>query len=237
VTGFHVWATTALGRQANRGGDGEVELGGLTAGDWNLRVEAPGFESVTRTATLAPGCEPLLFVLSEKGSVVDAAGRAVQGAAVFVVGRWDNEQASTEEQGQFEVRVSPGEVALRPRLPDGLISDAARVRVERRGERRGRSCARAGLPSRGASARRRGASGERGPCPDRTCFQRTLRVGPDGLYRFDALMPGEWSVGLAKVEMDPSWSTSSMFETPAIFEPNCTVRAGRVTRVDLERTP
>lgn len=64
---------------------------------------------------------------------------------------------------------------------------------------------------------------------------RTLRVGPDGFFRFDALMPGEWSVELVATEIDPSSSTSSMFETPRAFEPNCTIRAGRVTRFDLER--
>jgi RNA polymerase sigma-70 factor (ECF subfamily) len=64
---------------------------------------------------------------------------------------------------------------------------------------------------------------------------RTRRVGPDGLYRFDALVPGEWSVELVTAEIDPSSSTSSRSSRPAAFDPNCTIRAGRVTRFDLER--
>jgi len=59
------------------------------------------------------------------------------------------------------------------------------------------------------------------------------RVGPDGLYRFDHLTPGEWEV--RRLDEDIVAGNSSSTTTRGEFRPNwsCTVRDGAVTTHDL----
>jgi hypothetical protein len=130
---FHAWVSASDGRRLNAGGNGEVEMEGFTAGDWNFSVGAPGFEDEARTVTLVPGSAPLLFELSAegriRGRVVDAEGRGVHGADVFLETRWDGQQFDTDEEGLFEVSVPSGDITVRARLAGSGISDRVEVRV------------------------------------------------------------------------------------------------------------
>jgi hypothetical protein len=65
-------------------------------------------------------------------------------------------------------------------------------------------------------------------------FARTLRVGPDGAFSFDHLMPGRWNVSRRSEELDPlsssmSWGGEGSSEVPW----NCEVVEGRTTKFDL----
>ena len=67
---------------------------------------------------------------------------------------------------------------------------------------------------------------------------RTLRVGPDGTFRFEGLIPGPWRVELRDAEFletqrSISTRTGGRIETFAL-EPNCTVHEGQTTRFDLD---
>lgn len=63
---------------------------------------------------------------------------------------------------------------------------------------------------------------------------RTLRAGPEGRFRFDALAPGPWQVLRQDAEIDPSSTTTMSTDEPHEIEWSCTVEAGRTTRYDLD---
>jgi hypothetical protein len=130
---FHAWTSGPDGRRANVGGNGQAVLEGLVAGDWSFNVGAPGFEDVNRTVPLTPGCGPLEFELTAEGTlrgrVVDAEGRGVQGADVFLENRWDGHEDDTDEEGHFEIRSPSGDVRVRARFAGTSISDPVTVHV------------------------------------------------------------------------------------------------------------
>jgi hypothetical protein len=65
---------------------------------------------------------------------------------------------------------------------------------------------------------------------------RTVRVGPDGSYRFEGLTPGSWQVVRSDHEIDPSTSSSSFTSgedvAPVVWD--CTVFEGETTVHDLD---
>jgi RNA polymerase sigma factor (sigma-70 family) len=64
---------------------------------------------------------------------------------------------------------------------------------------------------------------------------RTLRVGADGTFRFDALTPGGWTVRRSDFELDPAGGTGiSLREGDPEFPADVHVVAGEVTRFDLD---
>jgi RNA polymerase sigma-70 factor (ECF subfamily) len=67
-------------------------------------------------------------------------------------------------------------------------------------------------------------------------FSRTQRVGPDGAYRFEHLMPGRWNVTSVDEEIDPHSSSSTWNGDERPEMPwNCEVLEGKTTRFDLGR--
>ncbi len=65
---------------------------------------------------------------------------------------------------------------------------------------------------------------------------RTLRVGPDGAYRFERLTPGPWSVIECREEIQPGMTVTNTSDRPRgapEIEWTCDVQAGRTTRYDL----
>ncbi|HET6203233.1 MAG TPA: sigma-70 family RNA polymerase sigma factor [Planctomycetota bacterium] len=68
---------------------------------------------------------------------------------------------------------------------------------------------------------------------------RTLRVGPDGLFRFERLTPGRWHVFRSAVESPPLGQVASNTVRPGIRTDipwNCLAEDGRATRFDLDLT-
>lgn len=63
---------------------------------------------------------------------------------------------------------------------------------------------------------------------------RTLRVGPDGFFRFDHLMPGSWKVQRCEDEPNPSSTTVGTSSDPHEIRWSCTVEVSRTTRFDLD---
>ncbi|MBI5433253.1 MAG: carboxypeptidase regulatory-like domain-containing protein [Planctomycetes bacterium] len=65
---------------------------------------------------------------------------------------------------------------------------------------------------------------------------QSMRVGSDGSFRFEHLMPGRWLVKRCDAEISPhSTSTSTQRGTsPSGLPWNCVVREGEVTRFDLD---
>lgn len=63
---------------------------------------------------------------------------------------------------------------------------------------------------------------------------RTLRVGPQGRFRFDHLAPGRWQVLRREAELDLSTTTVATSQEPVEIDWNCTVAAGRTTHFDLD---
>jgi RNA polymerase sigma factor (sigma-70 family) len=63
----------------------------------------------------------------------------------------------------------------------------------------------------------------------------TRRIGADGHFRFEHLIPGPWQVRITDREIDPrsSESMSDGFQSPHVIEPDCLVSEGRTTRHDL----
>jgi RNA polymerase sigma-70 factor (ECF subfamily) len=71
--------------------------------------------------------------------------------------------------------------------------------------------------------------------------ERTVRVGRDGRFRFEALLPGPWRVELREEEV---FERSQSVETnrspdvePFQLAANCVVREGETTHVDVSETP
>ncbi len=65
-------------------------------------------------------------------------------------------------------------------------------------------------------------------------FARTQRVGPDGAFAFDHLMPGRWMVSRRREELNPLASSMSWLSDKPVEVPwNCEVSEGRKTRFDL----
>jgi hypothetical protein len=65
---------------------------------------------------------------------------------------------------------------------------------------------------------------------------RTMRAGPDGFFRFDALVPGRWQVLPRETEVDPDTTSYSIDHGAKPIEWSCEVAAGRTTRFDLDLT-
>ncbi len=64
---------------------------------------------------------------------------------------------------------------------------------------------------------------------------RTQRVGPDGRFRFERLMPGDWQVRLCDEEIGHSTSTrTSNSRGPKHWEFDCQVHEGRTTTFDID---
>jgi hypothetical protein len=65
---------------------------------------------------------------------------------------------------------------------------------------------------------------------------RSMRVGPEGAFRFDGLAPGAWQVLRSDVEVAkrPRGWAVSMNARDAHFDTQCEVRAGAVTRYDID---
>lgn len=63
---------------------------------------------------------------------------------------------------------------------------------------------------------------------------RTMRAGPQGRYRFEALTPGTWQVTLAAREIRPNSTTTSIVDGTATLDWPCVVRADATTRFDLD---
>jgi RNA polymerase sigma factor (sigma-70 family) len=65
-------------------------------------------------------------------------------------------------------------------------------------------------------------------------FARTQRVGPDGAFAFERLMPGRWNVTRRESELDPQSSSWSMGNEKRPEMPwNCEVLEGQVTKFDV----
>lgn len=64
---------------------------------------------------------------------------------------------------------------------------------------------------------------------------RTRRVGPDGRYRFDGLMPGRWIVRRAEKEISPLVTNTEVRPgNPRPLPWSCTVSEGQTTHHDLD---
>ena len=63
----------------------------------------------------------------------------------------------------------------------------------------------------------------------------TQRVGTDGRFRFERLIPGDWQVRIVEKEIDPgsSQSMSDGHRSPHVIEGDCRVFEGGTTRHDL----
>jgi hypothetical protein len=66
---------------------------------------------------------------------------------------------------------------------------------------------------------------------------RTLRVGPDGRFRFDHLTPGRYRLARADAEFSPDHMSTSWSNGPDVhaeYPTNCSVDEGRATKFDLD---
>ncbi|MEM6568788.1 MAG: sigma-70 family RNA polymerase sigma factor [Planctomycetota bacterium] len=64
---------------------------------------------------------------------------------------------------------------------------------------------------------------------------RSVRTEPDGSYRIEGLMPGEWNVFLTDDDINPRGGSHSSIVTDEPLTWDCRVELGRTTRFDLER--
>jgi RNA polymerase sigma-70 factor (ECF subfamily) len=63
-------------------------------------------------------------------------------------------------------------------------------------------------------------------------YPQTVALQPDGRYRFDGLLPGEWLV--ERVTNHVQTTTISSSRTPVIWSGNCVVKKGETTTFDLD---
>ncbi|MEM9801267.1 MAG: hypothetical protein AAGA20_13150, partial [Planctomycetota bacterium] len=64
---------------------------------------------------------------------------------------------------------------------------------------------------------------------------RSVRTAPDGSYRFDGLIPGDWNVFLTDDDIDPRGGSFSSVVTDEPLTWDCRVELGRTTRFDIDQ--
>ena len=123
IEDFDVSATKSEDR------DGETYrhgLAGLTAGEWNVNVSARGYVSGSQTIVV-PEMKDVRFVLGQaawiRGTVLDGRDQPVFMADVWAKGSVSGRSISgssemTDEQGTFELSVTPGTITLQVRRVD-----------------------------------------------------------------------------------------------------------------------
>lgn len=65
---------------------------------------------------------------------------------------------------------------------------------------------------------------------------RSLRAGPQGVFRVDGLAPGHWQVLARDEEIDPGTTSYGSIRAAGPIAWSCEVAAGRTTRFDLDLT-
>lgn len=229
---------------------------------YRLQVDAPGyalFESPLKQAVL--GEEELHLQLAAvpvlRGRVVTDSG-PVAGARVTMhaAARWYTEfngfetrvlpaaraEVRSDAAGEFVISLRDDEPLLlrvthpdfapwdsKPRPRSAWARAAVRVELGRGGALEGRlQLEGGGDPSGRVVAVSRGAG-----------MPRSQRVGADGSYRFDGLMPGHYRVKLVDEEILPGRSSSAVDRQRPVgaMSTDCEVRGGQTARFDLRVVP
>lgn len=229
---------------------------------FELSVSAPGFRPRT-IDSLDPAslAQPLVIVLEParrlRGRVVFE-GEPVSNARVLLRERlrgssvhWNGFECLVEPEvlsevdcdaaGRFEIPCEvDSEVVLRaiaPGLAPGELEpldptrthEDLRIELTRGGALEGRV-----IVTEGHSAEGSIVGINRGDLAP-----RTMRVGPDGRFRFEGLTPGSWQVLARDEELEPGGVTISRNTDDGSTEPpeirwSCEVQAGRTTVYDLD---
>ena len=190
---------------------GGSTLSGLTAGRWEIALEAPGFIGITEERELT-SATTLSFVLPRalevRGTVIDARGEGVARATVECFAGRIPTTTSTGRDGQFVLAVPAGPSRLRasagghgasatlhvnatPAVPlEGLV-----LELRPSCDLAGRVLLPEGAPALGAWARIGGVD----PL-------EWTEVGQDGVFRLADLPPGELSVRASVEGFADAWA-------------------------------
>lgn len=235
----------------------------LPRGDFFVSIDAPGHE-LARLGPFSPGAVkgPIEVALAPVPGIhgrVLSNGEAVAGARVRLHARvapgqfyekngfvslWQDEvvdEVHSDSDGRFVLTVrEAGEYAARAEKPGFAPGVSELVRVGA-----GLSAPELDLQLTEGGAIEGHVLTARGADPAGTIvgltradgYDRTLRVGADGAYRFERLTPGEWRLTAVDEEIVPgriNIHTSPGRGEPIVFEGTCSVRAGETSVCDLE---